>query len=143
MPRNGGYLPLWPIDVHDVRAAFAKELTASDARDDERDRRASRRKLEALPNDRSVRESLLAESAIGLQNERDRLMQVRARLLERGALRVRARKLLDKSDEALEYLLKDGGQFERHGEILDLLSLPAPNDIKLSGERSESAGARC
>jgi hypothetical protein len=54
-------------------------------------------------------------------------MKVRAGLLERGTLRVRARKLLDKGDEAFRNLLKDGSQLDRHNEILAPSLTPASN----------------
>jgi hypothetical protein len=123
------------VHVHGVRAALPKQLTAVTLEIDGRVPRASRGELEVFPDDRCVGERLLAEGAIGLENERYRLVKVRARLLERGALRVRARKLLDKGDEAFRYLLEDGRQFERHEEILTLLPPPAPNDTEFSGER--------
>ena len=64
-------------------------------------------------------ERLLAKGAIRLQNKRYGLAKVLASLLQRCALRVCARKLLDKRDEALGYLLEDGGQLDGHGKILE------------------------
>jgi hypothetical protein len=83
---------------------------------------------------------LLAEGAIGFENQRYRLVKVRASLLERCALRVSARKFLDKGDEAFGDLLENGRQFDRHDEILAPSLTPASNDIEFSGERKR---ARC
>ena len=68
---------------------------------------------EPLANDRHAGEFLFRECAIRLEDQLDRFTQVRARVLERLALRVRAWQFLDEGDIApFRGLTEDGRQFQ-------------------------------
>jgi hypothetical protein len=53
-----------------------------------------------------------------------------------------AGQLFDEADEALGDLLKDGGQFDRHDEILTRSPFPAVDEIEFSGARKPVGGPR-
>src|SRR5690348_3614382 len=68
----------------------------------------SRTDLERLTDHRACPGRLLGQFAIGLEDHGDGFLEIRARFVERGALSVSARQLLDETDVPLGHLAKDG-----------------------------------
>src|SRR5687767_884584 len=97
-----------------MAAAFSKEATAIGFQmPKEIDSLHAGSRREALSDHRHSNEILLGKRTIGFQNEFYGLAEVRARLIKRIALGIRAGQLLHEGDvAALRGLAKHGSQFQ-------------------------------
>src|SRR5689334_5988019 len=75
----------------------------------------SRTDLERLADDRACAGRLLGQLSIRVEDHRDSFLQIRARFVKRGALRVGTGQLLNKTDVPLGHLAENGGELKVHG----------------------------
>jgi len=69
---------------------------------------------------------LLGQLPIGIEDHGDGFLQIRARFIERGALRVGAGQLLNETDVPLGHLAEHGRELKVHGAMIRLRFLPLP-----------------
>ena len=85
-----------------------------------RARAVSRTDLERLTDHGPCSGRLLGQLSIGIEDHCDRFVQIRARFVERGALRIDAGQLLNEADLPLGHFAKDGRELKVHHATIRL-----------------------
>ena len=87
-----------------------------------RARAVSRTDLERLTDHGPCSGRLLGQLSIGIEDHCDRFLQIRARFVERGALRVGAGQLLNETDVPLGHLAEHGRELKVHTTMIRLVA---------------------